>query len=108
MAGDPVQVAPLIFSYCLALLQLLSVVEVSLTNLCGWLEELDYQEDALSTLRSLLEQDLERYRDLHQDQGHSKGLVTERVLEEPNRAQDIGAALPSMHGKSESEMELHN
>ncbi|KAJ3605349.1 hypothetical protein NHX12_027396 [Muraenolepis orangiensis] len=68
--------------------------QASLSDLCGRLEELDYQEDALSALRSLLKKDLEGY------QGHGQ-----RVLEKPNRAQDIGAAPHSMHGKSEMELE---
>ncbi|CAL8318076.1 unnamed protein product [Lota lota] len=57
-------------------------VQASISDICGRLKELDYQEDAVSALRSFLKQDLERYRDLGQ-------------------SQDIRAAPPSMHEKSE-------
>ena len=59
-------------------------VQTSVSALCGRLKELEYQEDALSALTSFLQQDLQRYQDLH-------------------RSPDIRPAPPSMHGKSETD-----
>ena len=78
-----VQVDGLIFSPRPALLQqrVGEEVQASVSDLCGRLKELDYQEEAVSALTSFLKQDLERYRDLE-------------------RPPDIRPCPPSMHGKS--------